>query len=99
MADITRRIPGDDCEGEDGERGERGKRGHRGERGEHGERGHTGPTGPTGPTGATGPTGSFDLKDGSWVMKWSGTITANPELPTIWALADDAAGAHPVPLN
>src|SRR5512135_3328988 len=54
MADISKRVPGDDCEGagEGGERGERGKRGHRG------HRGHDGHDGATGATGATGPAGS-----------------------------------------
>src|SRR5512135_1987123 len=53
MADITRRIP--DCD-DDGERGERGKRGHRGQRGHDGHDGRDGATGPTGPVGPTGPT-------------------------------------------
>src|SRR5512143_1117398 len=47
MADITKRGPDCDDEGERGERGERGRSGHRG------HDGATGPTGPTGPAGFT----------------------------------------------
>lgn len=50
MADITKRLP--DCENE-GERGRRGKRGHRG------HQGSVGPAGPTGPAGDTTPTPPF----------------------------------------
>ena len=65
MADINKRAPGcdDDGEGERGERGKRGHRGHdgergeRGERGEQGERGHDGRDGNDGATGPTGPEG------------------------------------------
>jgi hypothetical protein len=62
MADINKRVPGDDdCEDSAGERGERGRRGHRGHRGRDGHDGRdgsTGPSGSTGPTGPTGPTGA-----------------------------------------
>ena len=49
MADITKRLPDCDDDGERGERGKRGKRGKRGQRGHDGRDGDTGPAGPGGP--------------------------------------------------
>lgn len=77
MADISRRVPGDDCEGA-GERGERGKRGHRGHDGHDGA---TGPTGPTGPAGFTtevvfrpdDPAGSRDNIFVTWAEAYAAT--------------------------